>query len=1061
MTRRFSMTLALLLAAPAALSAQYFGQNKVQYQAFDFRILRTEHFDVHYYPSERVAAYDAARMAERSYGRLSRILNHRFRERKSIILYASHSDFSQTNTTQGDVGEGTGGFTDFFKQRNIMPLTGSYRDIEHVLTHEMVHQFQLDVFASGRGGSALAAVLQVQPPLWFMEGMAEFLSIGPTTPETAMWLRDAALEDKLPTIEQMTLDPRIFPYRYGHALWSYIADRWGDEAVGAILLGTTQGGIEASMKRNLGLTLPQLSQQWHDAIRRQYLPEIGERVKADAIAKATLNKARSEGTYHLAPAISPDGTQVAYFSEKDFYFVDLYLADVATGVAKRRLLMSTFSSNYETYRFINSSAAWSPDGKYLAMAAKRGPRDELLVLDVARNAIVRRIKVRLNGITTPSWSPDGTRIVFTGYDGGLSDLFVVNADGTGLARLTNDKYADLNPVWSPDGQHIAVVTDRGPGTDLERLAIGNYRIALFDVATGAITPLKGMDLGKNVSPAWAPDGRSFAFVSDRDGVSNIFLYDLGTEQSYQLTRFFTGAQGITALSPVLSWAAQADRLAFVYYQRGEYDTYTIDNPRALKTEPWRLNAVAAAPKPAPPPAAAAAAEPATTDPGAGLSLYRTPQGLRNAAEVGERRPDEAPAPPPVSIVAILDSADIALPDTSEFTERKYKVRYSPDYVQRPQIGYTRNNFGNGVFGGTVVTLSDNLGNHNLVFGGFVNGRIDEAQVLVQYANLSHRINWATGLSQTPYFFVEPTTVRPGQPTATENTLVESYRRYVLRTLSAQASYPFSRFQRLELGAGLTALNDSRLAFLQPYDPTTGFATRFPTLEREGIRNVYYATPSLALVYDNTLFGYTGPILGRRYRLEVAQSFGGWHFTQLTADLRRYDHLAGPFTLATRLFYLGRVGRDSRQFQLFGGLPDFVRGYTAGSYYRNECAASSDPNTQTGCAVLDQLIGSNLGVFNAELRFPIIAPRRGAQKVFPPVEGVLFFDSELVWNQGQTLKLSRSATDDPLNVRTPLSAFGAGVRTNLLGFAVLRLDYARPLNRSLVKGLWTLSLGPTF
>jgi len=136
--------LAAALAIPAAAQAQYFGQNKVQYTRFDFRVIETEHFDVYYYEEERQAAYDAARMAERSYARLSRLLRHQFRERKPIILYASHSDFQQTNTTSGEVGEGTGGFTDFLKHRNVLPFTGSYADFAHVLQHEMVQQLQYD-----------------------------------------------------------------------------------------------------------------------------------------------------------------------------------------------------------------------------------------------------------------------------------------------------------------------------------------------------------------------------------------------------------------------------------------------------------------------------------------------------------------------------------------------------------------------------------------------------------------------------------------------------------------------------------------------------------------------------------------------------------------------------------------------------------------------------------------------------------------------------------------------------------------------------------------------------
>src|SRR5687767_13657990 len=546
MLRRTAPALvSLLLAMPGVLSAQYFGRNKVQYTSFDFKVIQTEHFDVYFYERERVAAMDGARMAERSYARLSKVLNHEFKERKPIILYASHSDFLQTNATQVG-GEGTGGVTDFARNRAVMPFTGSYSDFEHVLMHEMAHQFQYDVWSRGRAGAGFATLVAIAPPLWFAEGMAEYLSTGPINPETAMWLRDASLEGTLPTIEQMTLDPyKYFPYRFGHALWSYIGERWGDEAVGAILKATLAGGVEGAFRRTIGLSLDQLSNQWRDAVQKKYLPEIGARARARAVADELLTEKRSDGTLHLAPALSPDGSWVAYFSEKDFYFVDMYLANGTTGKVKRRILKSGVSSNYETYRFINSQANWSPDGKYLAFAAKRGARDDIVIVDVDRNKQVKRIELKLSGVTTPAWSPDGQQLVFTGYDGGLSDLFVVGRDGDNLRRLTQDKYADLHPVWSPNGKTIAFATDRGSVTDFTTLAIGNMRIALYDLDMGSIQVLDQMDRGKNVSPQWSPDGKSIAFVSDRTGVSNIFLYELSEKSLYQITDFYTGTQGIT------------------------------------------------------------------------------------------------------------------------------------------------------------------------------------------------------------------------------------------------------------------------------------------------------------------------------------------------------------------------------------------------------------------------------------------------------------------------------------------------------------------------------------
>src|SRR5438034_761076 len=211
-------------------------------------------------------------------------------------------------------------------------------------------------------------------------------------------------------------------------------------------------------------------------------------------------------------------------SERNSFFVDLYLADAETGRVKRRLVKSTLNSNFESLRFIYSAGSFSPDGRYFAIAAKHKDRDDLVILDVKRDREVRRIAIPLNGLTTPAWSPDGKQLVFTGYDGGLSDLFIVNADGSDLRRLTNDKYADLDPAWSPDGKTIAFTTDRGGETDFGTLKFGNMRIGLYHLADGRIELLKHMDQGKNINPVWAPDGRSLAFVSDRStGISNIFL----------------------------------------------------------------------------------------------------------------------------------------------------------------------------------------------------------------------------------------------------------------------------------------------------------------------------------------------------------------------------------------------------------------------------------------------------------------------------------------------------------------------------------------------------------
>ena len=1071
------------LLVPATARAQYFGQNKVQYRNFAFQIIRTDHFDVYFYPRERGAALDAARMAERGYARLSRVLSHTWRERVPLILYASQSDFQQTNVVREDLGEGTGGVTEVFKHRMVIPFTGSYADFEHVLQHEMVHAFQYDVFSSGRAGAGLQALTQINPPLWFMEGMAEYLSLGPVDPHTAMWLRDAAVEGNLPTIEDLTLDPRIFPYRYGHAIFAYIGQKWGDEVIGAILQATMTGGVEQAFRRVLGISLEQLSDDWRDAVQTWYLPQIAERHKARAFARAVLNRKNSGGTYHVSPQISPDGRRIAYLSERNFFFIDLYLADAETGRVERRLVRSSLDPNFETLRFVNSTGQWSADGRRFAIAVKSGDQDNLVILDVGRDRVVGRYRLGLNAILNPTWSPDGTHIAFTGSDGGISDLFVVDADGRNLRRLTDDKYADLTPAWSPDGRTIAFATDRGPSTDFGLLRFGNLRIALYHLDGGSVEVLPGMDDGKNVNPVWAPDGRSLIFLSDRSGIDDLFLYDLGERQAYQLTHAFTGITGITDLSPAISWARQADRLVFNYYEDGQYNVYAIDNPRSLRREPWHgpsasypvlanatalpltssLAAGAAAgaglarpPLAGPPPVVAAAAAPSPTVPPS-ASIYRPSGGAMRPSDTRPAAPDTA-AGAPVTVRAMLDSTTIGLPDTNDFSFTRYRVRFTPDYVSRPTIGYERDNFGRGIFGGTAVQLSDMLGNHTLLFAGMVNGRLSEAQVQFAYLNQTRRLNWMVGAEQTPYFYYAGSAYDP-----TYTVLQEQLYRLVFRDVVGMALYPINQFKRVEVGLRLSNISQSALITWtnlytgQYYDSTVSLGS------------VTYLQPTLAYVKDNALFGYTSYFYGTRYRFEVSPAIGGWQFTQLLGDFRHYQMIAFPFSFAFRGVAIGRLGRDGGNFPIYIGTPDLVRGYTYASYSAAECSVPTS-TSYSGCPQLDQLIGSRAAVFNAEFRFPLTRNLvLGFLPVgFPPIEAALFYDAGIAWNGDSRVHLSRPANPDLAFDRWPMTSWGVGIRVNLFGFTVLRVDYAVPLQRKYSDATlqshgpyWIVSLGPPF
>src|SRR4051812_27686054 len=571
----FALLGALLFGAPAPVAAQYFGRNKVQYEKFDFRLIRSSHFDLYYYPAESLVVHDAGRLAERWYARHSDSFRHTF-DRKSVVFYADHPDFQQTNVIGEELSEGTGGVTEGLRTRVIMPFTGIYADNDHVLGHELVHVFQYSVAEAGPGGLARLNAL----PLWLIEGMAEYFSLGRDNALTAMWLRDAAERDHLPTIKQLTTDPRFFPYRYGQALWAYVGGRWGDRAVVDVYRMSLRIGFEEGIRRVLGVSTDSLSKDWIAATRRAYLPVLEGRTRPSAAGDPVVQASRKSGDMNLAPTVSPDGKLVAFFARRGLFEIELFVADAVTGRVIKKLAGPTSNSHFDAITFISSSGAWSPASDKFAFIAQSEGNHEIAILDVASTSIEQRLRVPgVGAISNIAWSPDGKTIAFSGQHGGLSDLYLVDRAAGSVQQLTDDRYADIQPTWSPDGRTIAFSTDRGPQTDFTTMTFSPLQLATIDVATGRISVFSPFSRGKHINPQYSPDGRSLFFISDQDGFADIYRLQIASGAVSRVTRLSTGVSGITDISPALTVAPSTGRMLFSVFQDQGYSVFALDSAR--------------------------------------------------------------------------------------------------------------------------------------------------------------------------------------------------------------------------------------------------------------------------------------------------------------------------------------------------------------------------------------------------------------------------------------------------------------------------------------------------
>ena len=382
----------------------------------------SEHFDVYYYSREEQAARLAAQLAERWYARFSAILGHTFDRRQPLVLYASQPEFAQTNVVSGLLSDTVGGVTESAKRRIAMPFAPTLAETDRVLGHEIAHAFQFDIGRRNGGWGQ---------PLWFVEGMAEYLARGPIDDEASMWLRDAVRTERLPRRERDAAR-QLSPYQYGHAFWSYLASRFGDQVIERALKPGKQRKLRDRMRHATGLDLDAAVRGLATQRSKPHTPAMPGRRRRPPTPQWAAPTAF--GRMQLGPAVSPDGRQAVFFSERDRLSLDLFLGDLATGQVIRKLATTTASARFDSLQPLRSAGAWSPDGRQFAFPATRQGHATIVILDMQAPGGEREIAFdALGQILSIAWSPDGRALAFSALAGGFTDLFQYDLAGRAIA----------------------------------------------------------------------------------------------------------------------------------------------------------------------------------------------------------------------------------------------------------------------------------------------------------------------------------------------------------------------------------------------------------------------------------------------------------------------------------------------------------------------------------------------------------------------------------------------------------------------------------------------------
>ncbi len=922
----------ILLTGITPAQLYFFGRNKVQYDKFDWKVLRTKHFDIYYYGQMEEIASIGASIAEETFTEYKSKFDYIITHRIPLIFYNTHNQFEQTNTTSGFIPEGVGGFFEFMKGRVVIPYSGSLHDFRHVIMHELVHVFMTTKLFRILKDHRISS--DRYPPLWFTEGLAEYIS---TTidGQARMVMRDAVLNNYFVNLENIyRINGTFQMYKEGQNFLTYVADKYGPEKVMQFLNNFWMyQSFNKVIEHTLGESIKKIDEQWEFYLKRKYYPLLGKEIPPQFASK----KLTGFG-FNFSPVfIHVDKKDYLYFEANRDGYSSLYRLQINVKnqekIKPEIVLQGEKSERFEAFHLFQSSIDASKDG-IIAFVTKSGPNDVIHFFSANEGKVFKTFgDSDLISIASPKFSQDGNSIVFQAVDQkGFSDIYMYNILSGKLTRLTNDYYDDRDPCFGINDNQIIFTSDRTAGEYKK-----TYNLFALELKTHKISYVTYLNTN-NYSPRISPDKKFLLFTSGIDGVRNLWSIKIHngkfSNRINRVTGFITSSFDPSFID--------STHIAFAGFEKFAMDLYELNLNKNSE------------------------------DTAAGHPLQQISMRLDSAS--GKWTAD------------IIKSGSIK-------EKYKYKNKYSLDYA----VSQVSTDPVFGTRGGAILSLSDLLSNdiYNFLIYNTAQVQSDilkSFNIELQRINLAQRTNYGYGVF---HFSGNRYDIRESQ----EYFYERSFGGYFI------LNFPLSKFARIQADVSI-ANSDKQII--------SGI------LERKAL----LMSNSISYVFDNSLWGPTGPLDGTRARILLGYTgdvkYSNVNYFSVIADYRHYFRLSyrSAFAVRAALFY--NQGKEARRYFMGGSWS--LRGWPRWS-----------------------IRGEKMWITSFEYRFPLIDELNikfpFLNLGFFGIRGATFFDAGNAWDT---------------NYKSTLGSVGAGIRINLLGAIVFRYDVGKKIENNFAdfqKGLF--------
>ncbi len=926
--RRFAyyiIILTVLISAKAYSQFYFFGRNKVQYEKFNWKIIKTEHFNVYYYNELYEIARIGAKFAEEAYEHYKVKFNNIVTAKIPLIFYNTSLQFQQTNTTPGFIPEGVGGFFEFLKGRVVIPFTGSIKEFKHVIRHELVHVFMTNkifrILIDHRMPTGQS------PPLWFTEGLAEYMSTE-FDAQANMVLRDAVINNYFVNLQNIH---RIFGsylmYKEGQSFLEFVEDKYGEYKVRQFIENFWMfPNFNDVIAYTIGKPFEKIDEEWVFYEKQKYYPllngnlslaQYSEKLTSDGFNFSPVNYSNRENNF-------------IYFVGNHDGYSSLFRIQETNGKysSPEIVIKGEKSEEFESFHLLQSAIDISSNG-IVAFVTKSGATDAIHFYSIADDEVIKSLQTaELVSISSPKFSNNANSVVFQAVDTkGFSDIFLYELKNDSLVRLTNDYYDDRDPVFGVNDRQIIFSSDRTSGKYKQKHNLFSFNLDDFSIKY--ITYLNA----DNFSPFLSIDKKEIIFNSELDGVRNVWKIKIKNgvldNKVIKVSSFISGVY-----NPVFY---DSTTILFSGFENFSFQIYK----------------------------------------------YKISPSETGKDSIVQMQFDSS---------GVVWVADKYLGETVKH-ELTYDKQYTLDYAQSQIV--TDPIFG--TRGGAVVGLSDLLGDDNYFFLIYNTANaqsefLKSFNIALQRVNLSKRANFGYGVF---HFSGNRYDIRDSDVSFFERSFGASF----------LLDYPISKFERVE--ATLTIANSDK-------EVVSGL------IERKAL----LLSNTIAFVFDNSLWGNTGPLDGMRARFLLGYTtdikFSNVNYFTIITDLRYYLRLSLRSALAVRAGFFYNEGKEARRY-FMGGSWD-LRGWPRWS-----------------------IRGEKMWISSIELRFPLIDQFRIK---FPfldlglfGIRGALFFDAGNAWDTVY---------------RSTLGSIGGGIRFSLFGGLVLRYDIGKKIEnnfRSFQDGLF--------